>query len=107
MHVPIYTSDQYPKRAKRMQDFMQKMSNRLAFGCFRHQAGKDEFGHPSQDYLKRLKETIRKYEKTGNLELLVDAGNYCALEFYNSLHPQQHFSSSDSNGKSTLNQDRI
>jgi hypothetical protein len=107
MPIVINSPKQFSYRNHKMQQFMQLMANRLAVGAFRHQEGKDEFGHPSQDYFKRLKKIIKKFEDTGNLELLVDVADYCALEFYNSLHPNQHFKSEDSNGRTTLNQENI
>jgi hypothetical protein len=98
--VIVIETSGFPVRAAKFKQFCQMMMNRLTVGAFRHQSGKDEFGDPVKDYLKRLKETIRYYEGTGNLEYLVDAANYCALEFYNSLHPEAHFKCLDSRGSS-------
>jgi hypothetical protein len=105
--ITLAMPDRYPKRKQKIEEFFQKQCNRLAVGCIRHQAGKDEFGNRAQDYIKRLKQVIKKYENSGNLEFLIDAANYCALEFYNSNHPDQHFKSEDSGGRTSLNNERF
>lgn len=63
--------------------FLQLMLNRLAFGYFRHQKGTTRHDAPSRNkqYLPRLKQAIDTYEKTGNVEFLVDVANYAALEW--------------------------
>lgn len=37
----------------------------------------------------------KTYVETGNLEMLVDMLNYCAIEFKNKTHPQSHFEALD------------
>ncbi len=100
-------SKKFPVRARKLQSFMQQMANRIVVGSYRHEKGKDNFGHRSQDYHKRLKKCLRDYETTGNLEKLLDVANYAALEFYNSNHPLQHFNEKDSQGKTQLNQEFV
>lgn len=80
--------------AARLAHFMQLMVNRLLFGWHRY-----GMPTPAQDYLRRLKEAIDRYEATGNLENLVDAANYCWLEFECPLHPQARFMCEDSRGR--------
>jgi hypothetical protein len=77
----------------KIEGFLQRMVNRLAFGYYRY--GPPD---PRQDYLSRLKRAVERYEETGNLEFLVDAANYCLLETAMPLHPNAHFKSTDSQG---------
>ena len=81
----------------KLQRFLQLMVNRLMTGEYR-------YGKPAsvQDYLTRLEHVIEKYKSTGNLECLVDAANYCCLEFNWPLHPGAHFKSQDSRGSKVL-----
>lgn len=88
--------------SKKLEAFCQMMADRIMVGAFRHEEGKDNFGIPIQDYHKRLKSKLRLYETTGNLEYLIDVANYAALEFYNSLHPNQHHKHLDSHGFTEL-----
>jgi hypothetical protein len=37
----------------------------------------------------------KTYMETGNLEMLVDMVNYCAIEFKNRTHPDSHFNALD------------
>jgi hypothetical protein len=95
------TTKRFRKRCIKLQEFTQMMANRIMVGVFRHEADNpDNFGTPIQDYHKHLKQKLRMYEQTGNLEFLIDIANYAALEFYNSNHPNQHFKEVDSNGRS-------
>lgn len=100
-------SARFPARVRKLREFFQRQCNRIAVGAYRHEKGKDNFGHRSQDYITRLKKVVRRYEQTGNLELLVDAANYCALEFYNSNHPDQHYAAEESGGRTLLNRDVV
>lgn len=109
-YIRIWVPDSTPRRNAKFQNFLQLMANRLAVGKFRHNEGTDEFGNRSQDYERRLRDVLfgrSGYSKTGNLEKLPDAANYCALLFYNSLHPEQHFTPEESNGRNTLSGHRF
>jgi len=74
--------------------FERAMRHRLVMGALRHgvigAAGKPDYD--------RVTEAIRRlceYRRTGNLEFLVDAANFCLLEFVESRHPQRHWAPSD------------
>lgn len=77
--------------------FIQKMANRLCVGQYRH--GEKGSFNRIQDYRKRLQDSLKRYDQTGNTEFLIDAANYALLEFHNPLHPNAHYSSTDSNGR--------
>lgn len=48
------------------------------------------------DAIKSLKMRIAKYEETGNVEFLADAGNFCMIEFTFPQHKNAHYKASDS-----------
>ena len=45
--------------------------------------------------VQSIKKRIDLYEKTGNMELLVDIANICMVEFIKKDHPLAHFDSVD------------
>lgn len=55
--------------------------DRLFMGTIRYGIGKD--AHLSYDYGKEILVRWKRYYKTKNLECLVDARNFCLLEFFN------------------------
>ena len=65
--------------------FFQMMLSRLMVGQVRY--GRVD---SSKDYLPKAQKALRDYERTGNLEFLVDAANYCLLEAHHPLHAQAH-----------------
>ncbi len=79
-------------------DFLQRMLNRRMFGHFRHEIGTGIGSVGSKrtlDAIKLLKVKLGKYEKTGNLEMLVDVANYAMMEFQHPKHPKAHFNAED------------
>lgn len=72
--------------------------NRLIVGAHRYGTGTIG-GKAGYDYLKRVQRSLRNYQQSGNLEYLVDAANYCWLEFQAPSHPKAHFAASDSSGR--------
>lgn len=73
--------------------FCEMMDNRLIMGYLRYGAIKG----PKEKFrgLKKARERLGKYEQTGNLEYLVDASNFCRVEFNSSQHLNKHFRASD------------
>lgn len=43
-----------------------------------------------------LKQRLEKYQQTGNLEFVVDAANFCLIEFLCPSHPKPFFKGTDS-----------
>jgi len=66
--------------------FVNKMSKRIAQGHAR-------YGHPNKDkkYMTRLVLEVNAYKKTGNLEHLINAANYCFLEHLEPENKRFHF----------------
>lgn len=50
---------------------------------------------PVWDRVARIKELICEYERTGNMETLVDIANLSELEFSESVNPNAHFNAKD------------
>lgn len=65
------TGHHYPRFAR----FLQQMANRIMVGQAR-------YGDPSEEagYLRRLKRELRAYERTGNMEHLINVANWAYLE---------------------------
>ena len=59
------------------QDFVTRMSKRLA-------AGRAQYGPPDarQRYLSRMKLEVKAYQRTGNMEHLINIANYAHLEAF-------------------------
>ena len=74
--------------------FERLMRNRLIQGAFRY-GRMGAVGKKSYDWLPSLHKRLDEYERTGNLEMLVDVANGCLLEFVESKHPFKHFASDD------------
>ena len=60
--------------------FIQGMKNRLVVSHFKYGSAKKTYPELAQA-LKCIKERIELYEKTKNTEYLIDAANFCMLEF--------------------------
>lgn len=60
--------------------FIQGMKNRLIVSHFKYGSAKKTYPELAQA-LKCIKERIEMYEKTKNTEYLIDAANFCMLEF--------------------------
>lgn len=48
------------------------------------------------DMIASLEKRIEAYKETGNTEFLVDAANFCMIEFMHPQHPQAHFRATSS-----------
>ena len=46
-------------------------------------------------YLRQAMLSLCSYNRTGNLECLIDAANYLRLEWRHSQHPNKHFNAKD------------
>jgi hypothetical protein len=76
--------------------FERLMRNRLIMGSFRYQPFEEKRAKPwTYDTASEAIERIKRYQKDGNTEHLVDAANMCLLEFEFGSHPLKHFESID------------
>lgn len=72
-------------------DFIHAMHTRMVVGGYRY--SNEPITQVKRDYpygaLKAI-ERIKEYMLTGNVEGLIDAGNFCMIEFACSQHPKKH-----------------
>lgn len=75
-------------------EFESLMRNRLIVGAFRYGAIGSQ-GKKQYDRTGAIAKRIAEYERTGNLELLVDVANLALLEYIESARVDRHFASVD------------
>lgn len=92
--LTFYLTNKLKRHHSSFTSFVQMMANRLSVGFYRYGPNSKK-----QNYLRRIKGAIAHYDDTGNTEFLIDAANYCWLEFDLPSHPRAHFECSDSHGK--------
>ncbi len=56
----------------------------------------DNYGKGLVDAIASLRKRLEAYEETGNTEFLVDAANFCMIEFMYPQHPRAHFRATSS-----------
>lgn len=70
------------------------MRNRLIIGALRYGLlGADN--KSSFNRIASIRKRLDAYEKTGNLEYLVDSANLCLCEFVDGKHPTKHLTALD------------
>jgi len=81
--------------------FEHLMKNRLLMGCFRYESWNVKrkkmkaIGSDLYDYVPNMIERLKRYQQTGNDEILVDVANMAMLEFEFGGHANKHFTSID------------
>ena len=95
--ITLQVSTKIPKRACGHEEFLQMMVNRCIVGYHRYGPFYAIGRHSRSDRkpLDRLTECLKKYEKTGNRELLIDIANYAMSEFAVPHHPKAHLKCED------------
>ena len=81
------------RRSEWSPEFERFMRNRLIMGRFRY-VRMDENGD-QYDRIGSAIDRLGKYQKSGNLEHLIDVANLCLREFVNCQHPSKHFDAKD------------
>lgn len=72
------------------EEFIQKMRNRILMSHYKY--GWLSLNYPEiSDAIASLKERLALYEKTGNLEHLVDVSNFAMIEYMRPRHQNAHF----------------
>lgn len=78
------------------QAFLDGMLNRMAVSF--HKYGPLAKAYPHKvNALASLQDRLKKYQDTGNTEWLIDAANFCMIEFMRPSHADAHFQGTDSN----------
>lgn len=75
--------------------FIQGMVNRMLTSYHKYGHIKDAV-EAGLDMRKQIDIRLGKYDETGNTEWLIDAANYCMIEFMHPSHPDAHYRSTDS-----------
>ena len=76
--------------------FIVLMANRMIFGHFRYGTTIGErVKGPKVWNVKAIEKHLAAYKRAGNVEHLVDIGNYAMVEFENPSHPRHHFKAED------------
>lgn len=75
-------------------EFERLAQNRMIMGRFRYGNMKGQKAG-AYDNVESMIRRLREYQRTGNLEHLVDVRNICMIEFTNPGHPDAHFTASD------------
>lgn len=94
--APSVDSNSYEhmKLRERSPEFRKLKNNRLIMGALRY--GKlGAKNKPQYDRMQGICHHLKMYEKTGNLEHLVDISNIAECEFVESIHPKKHFKAAD------------
>lgn len=74
-----------PETIKAFEQMAQWMANRLTVGVVRYDPPRHE-----RRYLSRLEREVKAYKRTGNIEHLINAANYCVLEYMRPEHTSPH-----------------
>lgn len=83
-------------RQNRWSELFEKlMRNRLFFGACRYEGYSSELIDSGYDRVQGIRDALRRYSETGNLEELVNVANLAMLEFEHPSHPNPHFNSHD------------
>jgi|LSQX01.2.fsa_nt_gb hypothetical protein len=75
--------------------FEKLMRSRLVMGPFRGYGKLNQPGKPQWDRIGRIKREIDEYERTHNLECLVEIANHALLEFEEGDHPDRYYKASN------------
>lgn len=95
MTITLGMSDKVPTRIVN-REFLQGMVNRLTVGFFRYEM---EVDPRHREYMKRIKSSLKHYERSRNKEYLIDLANYAMREFDFPSMDGTYLECSDSNGK--------
>lgn len=73
--------------------FHELMDNRIVMGRLRY----GPISNPTPPFydLGKARAELDQYAQTGNTEHLVNAANYCRLEFKRGKHPRKHWEAKD------------
>lgn len=75
--------------------FIEYMRNRMYVSFHKYGPVREAYPHKA-DALQSLSLRLQRYMETGNTEFLVDAANFCMIEFMCPSHPLAHFRATDS-----------
>lgn len=76
-------------------EFVSLMKNRMVMSHYKYGWVSDTYPELA-DAIACLRQRLDMYEKTGNLENLVDVGDFAMIEYMRPRHPNAHFKATDS-----------
>jgi hypothetical protein len=76
-------------------EFERYMRNRLIMGALRYETFAEKMKGNKYKCIEYIIRKCDEYEKTGNLECLVDLANVAMIEFGSPHHPNPHFTPGD------------
>lgn len=77
------------------EEFIKGMRDRMAVSYYKYGPVKDAYPF-KVDALASLQRRLREYENTGNTEFLMDAANFCMIEFMHPAKVDAHYRPTDS-----------
>lgn len=88
-------------------DFEMKRKRAMAMSYYKYGPVVDNYEKHNKsegflDAVANATRRIKRYEETGNTEFLVDAANFCMIEFMYPQHDKAHFKSTDSGACETI-----
>jgi len=76
------------------EDFVEKMKDRMLVSYYKYGSlTENRWTHES---MRDIGVRLQKYRDTGNTEWLVDAANFCMIEYMYPTHNEAHFRGTDS-----------
>ena len=76
-------------------EFTDRMRARMGMSFRKYGPVRDAYPH-KVSAIESLRARIEKYEETGNTEWLIDAANFCMIEYMLPAHKRAHFRATDS-----------
>ncbi len=77
------------------EQFLKGMTNRMLVSYYKYGPVADAYPH-KLNALRSLQQRLDEYQKTGNLEFLIDAANFAMIEFMHPSLPNAFFKATDS-----------
>lgn len=82
--------------------FDERRKNRVAVSFHKYGSAKDNFGQHLVNALESAEMCKKKYLETGNIEYLLDMGNYIMFEYMYPSVPNAFFKATDSKGSAGI-----
>lgn len=77
--------------------FHDMMDDRMLVSHYKYGSTCEGYPEKSEAW-KNIEVRVAKYHETGNVEYLIDAANFCMIEFMHPSHPKPFLKATDSNG---------
>lgn len=78
------------------EEFDRLRRNRVETSYYKYGAARKNFATGNVQAIPTMELCVKKYQETGNRELLLDASNYLMFEYMFPQHPKAHFRATSS-----------